>query len=162
VTVELLRQNDDPVSVERPARFDEGALRSKVDFLIGSLRDRFGAVTAEVGPPFIQDASFFAALKIEPEATRSGHGLWVRISNFGDMASAGVALPGAYDGEDLGQVTDESEWHDLLAAIESHGFRYIAEDDLWPDYDGQNEHLKAFYRKTGGRLTWWIRFFDWI
>lgn len=162
MTFELLRQHDDPVGVERPTDFDEDQLREQVTRLAQTLEHRFGVIAAEVGPPSIQDATFFANLRIEPGATVSGHGLWVRISNFGHLASAGATNPGVYGDEDLAQHTDEKEWSDLLDAIQSDGFEYVAEEHLWPDYDGQNEYVKAFYRETRGRLTWWVRFFDWV
>ncbi|MEO7296613.1 MAG: hypothetical protein ABIZ57_10760 [Candidatus Limnocylindria bacterium] len=159
---ELLRGLDDPVAVERPSDFDDAGERGRAQRFAAALREKFGVVEAEIGPPKIQDASFFAHFAVPPEQSASGHGLWVRVSNFGRLASAGAQLPGAHGNEDLADLVDSAEWETLLALLSEHAYRYVSQDQLFTEYDGQNGPLIHFYRETRGRLSWWIRFFDWI
>ena len=157
----LLRHVDDPVSVERPSNQDIERDSAEVIALVEHLRVRFGDVSAEIGPPLIQDASHLAHITVPPPCTGNGHGIWIRISNFGRLASAGATLPNAHGGGEIAELIDPDEWRFVLGLIESHDYIYVPQDILLDDYDGRNGPLVAFYEDRS-RLTWWVRFFDWI
>jgi hypothetical protein len=159
---QVLERNDDPVAVERPAHQNLRDEMGRASALANDLVKTFGVAQAEIGPPLIQDASFLAHFLVPPEATRRGHGIWVRISNFGGLASAGAVLPDAYGDGEIPSLIDDDEWRTVLVALERHGYVYVPQDFLLTDYDGVNAPLIACYGESGSSLTWWTRFFDWI
>lgn len=161
-STEGIRRWDDPVSVEVPADFDEAAERARAEALVDDLAANLGEVTAEVGPPNIQDATFFATLPVSVERDSHEVQIWVRLSNFGRLATAGVDNPGLHDDEELHRLVDRGDWQTALRLLDEHGYSFIRKQSLWRDYDGQNRWLKEFYQDSRARLTWWIRYFDWV
>lgn len=159
----LLRAHDDPVHVEQPSDFDEAAERRRTHALAHDLRNVFGEVEYEVGGPAIQDATFFAWLRVPAQVTARKHGLWLRVSNFGNLAAAGVGLPDAYEDGDLHDLVDPREWRELMQALQRHGYTFVPEGVLFIEYDGRNDQLISFYAEVGSDgLTWWSRYFDWL
>lgn len=149
------------MAVDRPSTQDVDRDSTQAVALADDLRLRFGDVTAEIGPPAIQDASHLAHLAVPPASTGKGHGIWVRISNFGRLATAGAVWPNAYGGGEIAEPIDAEEWRDVLGLVESRGFIYVPQEILLEEYNGTNRPLMAFYEGRS-RLTWWVRFFGWI
>jgi hypothetical protein len=164
-SIDQLRAYDDPSYSEQPPDFDEPRERAGVEALIARISRAFRlaewsktgqpSLHAEIGFPQIQDASHFATLQLPAAATDGGQELLLRTSRFGPMLA--IAAPSL---ETPRSATDRNR----LAALGAEaGYRIVFADLLSRHYDGANEYLtNHLYADHPERLTWWIRFFDWI
>ena len=107
----------------------------------------------------VQDASFLTDVglldyRFYNRATSSGTIFYVfsfRFSNFGRLFTLwGGEWEKRFDELGLGECLD---------LIRSHGFVYVAADELDAPYDGVNGANKPI---SGRPLSWWIRYFDYI
>jgi hypothetical protein len=157
-----LRALDDPIYAERPADFDEKRVRDKFLGLVAGIRRTFGAsVTYEAGPPLIQDASFFGDVTIPAQATESGVEIGVRTSNFGELATFFPTDPDVWDEPDSTEsLIDTGERRALEELLSQQGYEFVPLALLFADYDGANQALKDL--RSGSRLNWWCRYFDWL
>lgn len=105
----------------------------------------------------VQDASFFDELFIlmpEEQDNRRRYGGFVRsmefairFSNFGQLFTIHSCLD---------PIPDRYDVPSIIELIQKHDWRYVPADELEVPYDGINDHLKQ------ARITWWIRFFDYL
>lgn len=71
----------------------------------------------------------------------------IRFSNFGQLFTVYSCLD---------PIPDRYDVPSILKFIQQHGWRYVPADELDVPYDGVNDVLKQ------ARITWWIRFFDYL
>jgi hypothetical protein len=107
----------------------------------------------------VQDASFLTDVGLLDERyydRKSGTGaisyvFSFRFSNFGRLFTL--------HGTEWKQRFDEDKLGDALDFIRSHGFVYVASDELDSPYDGVNGPNSPV---SVSPVTWWTRFFDYI
>lgn len=158
----MLLAADDPVSVERPADFDDGAARNRALALGARLADAFDVTRSDIGPPAVQDASFDARFVLRADPEPSSRSIWVMISNFGRLAVAGIDNPGVHTETELRSLVDPDTWARLTGLITESGYVLIAEEPLWALDTGRNPALRQSDPERPGQPTWWTRFFDWL
>ncbi len=152
----LLRALDDPDHLERPAGLDFAATRERFERLVAELDLAFGCRSA--ADRSVQDASLHARVVVPAEATATGERLVVCVSNFGSLATVSLVNPGALDTAELESLLDAEDAARVHGVLDDLGYVVVPEAPLWRPYEGPI----PFETITGGRSTWWVRFFDYI
>ena len=153
---QLLDDSDDPEGSEVPgenwAAFPYDALAASVGNIQEVLRNELNLPLDRDG--YVQGASFHDELRrLHPDSFRANGvvaltpEIAVRFSNFGRLYTIYSAVPDTLTHYPVDRIR---------AVVELQGWRYVPADELGEIYDGKN---RAF---NGGRITWWIRFFDYL
>jgi hypothetical protein len=162
VILQRLRELDDPVNLERPAGFDlEGAearfssLRARIE------RDFDCECRTDAGPIRVQDASYYGDLIVPAASTHTSEQIWIRISNFGELAMYALDRPGSLDPEELRILLDTEDKRRIESALADTGYFLVPEELLWDRYDGRSASLRNAYPDERPP-TWFIRYFDYL
>ena len=83
-----LQELDDPERLEFPRDYDQPLTQSTFTRLTAALQDVFDGARGADGQA--QDASYHADVTVPAATTAGGHPIWVRMSNFGSLVTAGV------------------------------------------------------------------------
>lgn len=154
----MLRALDDSDHMEFPRGYDHTAARSRFDHLASRLDQRFQCTcTVDRG---VQDASHHGTIVIADAATASGERITVTISNFGNLATVTLGIPGSYDEEEERELFQDADRHRIDDELEGLGYVPISEHLLWTRYDGVSD-LVSYYLPEHPP-TWWTRFFDYL
>jgi hypothetical protein len=152
----LLRELDDPDHLETPAGYDFEATRARFERLVQGLDVVFDCRSD--ADRSVQDASLHARVVVPAEATVTGERVVVCVSNFGSLATVSLENPGAYDTAELETLLATQDAARVCRVLDDLDYVVVPEWDLWQTYDGAAP-LDVI---TGGRATWWVRFFDYI
>ncbi|MBO1419930.1 hypothetical protein [Streptomyces sp. FH025] len=158
---ELLNKADreqGPDHLEFPDSFDHPRAKAMLGELARHLDGAFSQPCAM--DDHIQDASYHALVHIPGEATETGVGIGIRLSNFGDLAVITVEGPGVHDDLDDAVAKGalaEADRRRVEAAVRGAGYALVPERLLHRPYDGVTP-LAEFTPDTPP--TWWTRFFD--
>jgi len=146
-----LRELDSPTHLERPADFDEAEAAARFVILVNLVDAAFGCeCSTDAGPALIQDASFYGDLRVPAAATYTGHELWIRVSNFGPMATFSSGPGDAADMADIAR----SDRDRIENALTSAGYLLVPKAALRNAYDGRANSPFLY--------TWWSRYFDYL
>jgi hypothetical protein len=157
----MLYDLDDPNHLERPQGFDSDNEVQRAHRLISALSTSFNwKLTIDAGTGAVQDASFLGDISIPPQATRSGHRIVIRLSNFGHLAVVAAEGFGVHDQAQMAMLIDDQDRHAVARALGDGGYRIVPEDLMWRPYDGRSDSLRAAYATS--IPSWWIRYFDYI
>jgi hypothetical protein len=128
-----LRELDDPARLEFPRDYDYEATRTRFMLLVEKLERAFGCRCRT--DLQVQDASHHADAVIPKNSTTSDYPIWVRMSNFGSLVTAGA--------DDHHQGLREScriiRAEDVMlidAACSSIGCTFVSLDVLLEPYEG--------------------------
>ena len=157
----LLRASDDSVGSYVPgddwASFPYYELANSVEEVKAALQKATGVEFDRDGNA--QDASFHDELRIlSPESYLTNRvtvyipEIGIRFSNFGRL----FTIHSAFD-----KIPKKYPVQEIQEIVEAHGWIFIPADKLKEPYDGVNVRLRD-YMGLGNKVTWWIRFFDYI
>lgn len=151
----LLRDLDDPQSLEWPEHYDRGKAKSLLDTLVAKLDQDFATrCTAEHDE---QDSSEYGRVVVPAQATACGTRIVVCISKFGRLAMICAENPGAFLGIQNAQSEGELDADDLATvdrALTDLDYDVVPEEIIESDYDGPSRlpwHVQ--------RPTWRDRYF---
>lgn len=154
---QLLRELDDPGSLEVPAGYDHAATRRLFDELVGQLGAAFFCWCA--ADRHVKDASLHARVDIPAAATDTGDTLVICVSNFGGLATVPVTNPGAWSQAEFEERLAPRDAERIYGVLDSLGYAGVPEAPLWTDYDGPSAIADL---EAGYRATWWTRYFDYL
>jgi hypothetical protein len=160
--LELLRRFDDPRFAERPEGFDERAAAARFTELLARLNQTFNREVASESWPGVQDASYYGQARIPAGSTETGADIQLCVSNFGNLAVYALEGLGEYSDAERELLMSERDSDRVETALADSGYVALPEDLLWEPYDGANRWLRDFYARQAARLTWFIRFFNYI
>lgn len=153
-TKRILLSADEKGHWEFPPRSAVGTTMEEIDAMLPELESVFG-LKLDVDRN-VQDASFITDVGYLDDRyfdREKGSGalsylFCFRFSNFGKLFTL--------FGSDLDEGSDTSaKVATAKQYIDSQGFVFVDADELEEIYDGKNEPFD-------GKLTWWIRFFDYL
>jgi hypothetical protein len=155
-----LRELDDPTHMERPADFNEDAADNRFAVLFGLVDAAFECRCTTDAGARIQDASFYGDITVPAEATDTGRDLFIRVSNFGPMATFGSwRMEG--DGSWRMEVDEpfaplaRRDADRIETALAGAGYIIVSRAVLTRTYDGRAA-------PWGAVETWWDRFFAYL
>jgi hypothetical protein len=154
----LLRELDDSEHMEAPKGYRHLETRARFDQLVERLEGEF-ACRCQVDRD-VQDASHHGDIVIPAEGTVRGKQIYVRISNFGNLAVYSPENLGCYTDEEKLQVLPDEDRHRVESSLTDLGYLNVPEDVLSTRYDGRSD-LAAFYPPQDPP-SWFIRFFDYL
>ncbi|MEU9169064.1 hypothetical protein AB0D34_14885 [Streptomyces sp. NPDC048420] len=152
----LLRQLDDPDHMEFPRDYDHVATRAKFEWLVSLLDERFRCA-CDVDR-HIQDASHHGTIVIPQSVTDSAEHISVTVSNFGDLATVALGVPGSHDADEERELFRATDRERVEEALETLGYVTVPQHLLWTRYDGVSE--LASYYPPEYPPTWRTRFFQ--
>lgn len=153
---DILLAADDATGFEVPGQdwgaFPYKAYQAEVCEIQNELNKTLDMNLDKEKPGSIQDASFHDDLYIiAPEDPDRPNMLYhlinIRFSNFGKLFTITSGLDPFPAQFDLAEI---------VCIIESYGWRYIPNESLDDEYDGQNQKL------IDPGFTWWHRLFDYV
>lgn len=153
----VLHSLDDPNSGEHPSQFDRTSVGRTFDLLVRRIEESFACKCIVDASPNVQDASYYGAALVPAESTKSGSQIWIRVSNFGSLATYGLELPGAFTQEEELALFAGVDRQRIDSALQETNHVAIPIDLLWTTYDGGIEWLK-----DDTRPYWFTRFFDYL
>ncbi|MFH1877148.1 MAG: hypothetical protein ABH865_09710 [Candidatus Omnitrophota bacterium] len=150
---EILQKADDPIGSEIPYEDHDKFPWKELSLEINQIKD---LLKNKLGLDFecddgVQDASFFADLRIFHEKTDSLKriiqiaDIAIRFSNFGKLFSLWSNL----DGFEVKFPIKE-----IVNIVKGFNWKYIPKKELHEIYDGKKVSMR------NGKYTWWDRFFD--
>jgi hypothetical protein len=151
----VLEAHDDLRLWYCPADFDyEAAERHFLDFA-RELQEALGVECWVRSGSAVQDASFLGDIDLPPDCfnvpERANDPVFLRVSNWGNLATVSD------------EAAIEPDWlEQIKALLDRFGYQYIPPSVLQRPYRRLRlRDLPPFYRNEP-RMTWWIRYFDWI
>lgn len=124
---------------EEPNGFDRSAAVAKFKLYVKDLEEKTGQEFNTDTGGEVQDASFHSQVYFyNPYA-------WLKFSSYGNM----VCLFETEDG------LDKSLRSIILELLDEHGYKYVPQEYVELEYDGDNPGVSGF-------RDWSYRFFDWI
>ncbi|GAA3443915.1 hypothetical protein [Planomonospora venezuelensis] len=154
----LLRELDDPEHVQFPKGYRHAEARARFERLVTRLETDF-ACRSTVDRS-VQDASHHGDVVIPGDRTVSGERIYIRISNFGDLAVYSPENLGCYTDAEKSDVLHDEDRRRVESALTDLGYLNVPEDLLSEPYDGRS--ALASYLLPRYPPSWFIRFFDYL